>query len=50
MGYTFPKPSVSACFSKLKAGKWTPERKTFAFARILTPPTPSISISISGSP
>ena len=26
------------------------ERKTFAFARILTPPTPSISISISGSP
>jgi hypothetical protein len=37
-----PNPSVSACFSKLKAGKWTPERKTFALAKILTPPTPSI--------
>lgn len=48
--HTFPKASVSACFSKEKAGKWTPARKTFALARILTPPTPSISISMSGSP
>src|SRR3569833_3122477 len=47
---TLPKPSVSACFSKLKAGKCTPERKPFALARMLTRPTPSISISMSGSP
>jgi len=47
---TFPKPSVSACFSKLKAGKCTPDLKTFALARMLTPPTPSMSISMSGSP
>ena len=47
---TFPKPSVSACFSKLNAGKWTPDLNTLAFANMLTPPTPSMSISISGSP